>query len=416
MAAINLHYPKMKVFQLTSTQVASGAKIYTYEAGISTDKATYSDQALTTANANPVITDSNGEAQVWLEDDGLYKIVIHDSDDVLISSVDNVGTVVASTTVEGAANLVPNGSFESNTGDNGSPTGWDLSITGASTIQIDQTDPFHGDSCLEFVGGASGAGTATSGYFEVQSSKQISIRFSLKASAATVTQTVKFLWYTDDAGTAASTASTTIYNVTTTAPTAWAEQTFVSTPGSDVLFAKVEISGSTSAGTTRYDDIAVGYNYGTHVFADNSNGNPNISDTLTTFTSYITENAWESIGPTGGGATNTWTALDSINDTNVDWIEVRCIGLGYTTAGTVNASQNVQAYARKDGGAQSPASDNQIGTASAYLSGNGYGAASFITTSKIPVSSLEFEMQWSTTFATNTTMTLVLLGYGYNTK
>jgi len=258
MAAINLHYPRMKVFQLSSTQVASGAKIYTYEAGTSTDKASYSDQALTTPNTNPVIADSNGEAVVWLNDDGLYKIVITDSADVAISTDDNQGTVAALTTAEGAYNLVPNGSFETNTGNNGTPTGWALAITGASTIQIDTASTIHGDSALEFVGGASGAGTATSGFFEVQASKEIGIRFSLIASAATVNQTVTMLWYTA-AQAAASTASTTIYNVTTTAPTSWAEQILTATPGSDVKFAKVEISGSADAGTTSYDDVIVSY-------------------------------------------------------------------------------------------------------------------------------------------------------------
>lgn len=257
MAAFNLHYPKMKVFELSSTQVASGAKIYTYEAGTSTDKATYSDQALTTANANPIIADSNGEAQVWLKDDGLYKIVINDSDDVLISSTDNLGTESATTTVDGAYSLIPNGSFEANTGNNGTPDSWDLSITGASTIDIDTGDQIQGTSSLQFVGGASGAGTATTtGFFEVQASKEIAIRFALKASLATVGNTVKFLWYTS-AQAAASVASTTVYNVTTSAPTTWVEQILTATPGSDVKYGRVQISGSTTAGTTHYDDVVV---------------------------------------------------------------------------------------------------------------------------------------------------------------
>jgi len=247
MAAINLHYPKMKVFQLSSTQVASGAKIYTYEAGTSTDKATYSDQALTTANANPVIADSNGEAQVWLLDDELYKIVINDSDDVLISSTDDIGSTGATTATDGAYNKLVNGSFEDNTGDNGTPSNWDLSITGASTIDIDTSDQIHGLAALQFVGGASGAGTATtSGFFEVQASKEIAIRFALKASLASVGNTVKFLWYTSVQA-PASVGSSTVYNVTATAPTSWVEEVRTATPGSDVKYGKIQISGSASA-------------------------------------------------------------------------------------------------------------------------------------------------------------------------
>jgi len=350
MAAINLHYPKMKVFQLTSTQVAAGAKIYTYEAGTSTDKATYSDQALTTANANPVIADSNGEAQVWLLDDGLYKIVINDSDDVLISNVDNIGTASSASDTGGLANLVSNGSFELNSGDDGTPTGWTLNITGASTIQIDQADTFHGDSCLEFVGGASGAGTATSGVFEVQSSKELNVRFSLKASAATVGQTVEIFWWQDSAATsAASTASTSIYSVTTTAPTSWEEQLLYATAPSNALFAQIKISGSTDAGTTRYDDVETSY---IPLPATQSETDTGISPTLyvtplglantdsflpSAVTGYdrgktvnlqddsnhpvfdvasvVASGTWESIGPTDSGATNIWSGLDVIPGT-----------------------------------------------------------------------------------------------------
>ena len=259
MAAINLHYPKMKVFQKTSTQVAAGAKIYTYLAGTSTDKPTYSDQALTVANANPVIADSNGEAQVWLKDDALYKIVINDSSDVLISSTDNVGSLATTTITQGNYNSVNNGSVETDTDSDGVPDDWTLSITSGSTIAIDATDQAHGLNSLKFVGGSSGAGTATSAFFSVQASKELGILFSLKASLATVTQTVKILWYTS-AKAAASVASTTVYNVTTTAPTTWTEQVLTATAGSDAKYGKIEISGSSSSGTTNYDDIWVGDN------------------------------------------------------------------------------------------------------------------------------------------------------------
>jgi len=258
MAAINLHYPKMKVFQLSSTQVASGAKIYTYAAGTSTDKATYSDQALTSANANPVIADSNGEAQVWLLDDGLYKIVINDSDDVLISNVDNVGSDSTSGRTSPFNNMCPNGDFEKNTGNDGVPSDWVLSITSGATIDIDTSDQLQGLSSLQFVDGGSGAGTATSGFFEVQASKVLIATFGIKASATTTNNDVEIFWYTS-AKVAAATPSTSLYSVTTTAPTSWTEQAFNVTPGSDAKYAKIKITGSGSSGTTRYDRVYVGY-------------------------------------------------------------------------------------------------------------------------------------------------------------
>jgi len=43
-----------------------GGKVYTYEAGTSTPLATYQDSTGVTANTNPIILDSRGEANIWL--------------------------------------------------------------------------------------------------------------------------------------------------------------------------------------------------------------------------------------------------------------------------------------------------------------------------------------------------------------
>ena len=66
----------------------SGGKLYTYAAGTSTPKATYTDAGLGTPNANPVILDARGEASVWLS--GAYKLTLRDAADVLIWTVDDV--------------------------------------------------------------------------------------------------------------------------------------------------------------------------------------------------------------------------------------------------------------------------------------------------------------------------------------
>lgn len=67
----------------------SGGKLYSYEAGTSTPLATYNSRAGNVANDNPVILDSNGEADIWLGP-GAYKIILHDANDVLQYSVDGI--------------------------------------------------------------------------------------------------------------------------------------------------------------------------------------------------------------------------------------------------------------------------------------------------------------------------------------
>jgi hypothetical protein len=67
----------------------AGGLLYTYEAGTSTPKATYTDAGGLTANANPVVLDASGRANVWL-DTGSYKFVLRDSAGTLIKEVDDI--------------------------------------------------------------------------------------------------------------------------------------------------------------------------------------------------------------------------------------------------------------------------------------------------------------------------------------
>lgn len=66
-----------------------GGKVYTYAAGTSTPKATYTTSAESVANTNPITLDSRGEADIWLSSGG-YKIVLASAAGVTIWTVDNV--------------------------------------------------------------------------------------------------------------------------------------------------------------------------------------------------------------------------------------------------------------------------------------------------------------------------------------
>lgn len=86
-----------------------GGKLYTYSAGTTSPLATYTDSTGTSANTNPIILDSRGEANVWLGV-GSYKMVLKDSVDALIWTVDNIlgaassnATLVALAASDGAS-------------------------------------------------------------------------------------------------------------------------------------------------------------------------------------------------------------------------------------------------------------------------------------------------------------------------
>jgi hypothetical protein len=65
-----------------------GGKVFTYDAGTLVPRVTYSDAAGLVPNTNPVILDARGEATIFWS--GVYKVVLKDSADNIIWTIDNV--------------------------------------------------------------------------------------------------------------------------------------------------------------------------------------------------------------------------------------------------------------------------------------------------------------------------------------
>ena len=81
--------PKQQIFGSDGLPLVGG-KIYTYAGGTSTPIATYTDYTAATANTNPIILDSLGQANIWLVNTTSYKFIVKDADDVLLYTVDNI--------------------------------------------------------------------------------------------------------------------------------------------------------------------------------------------------------------------------------------------------------------------------------------------------------------------------------------
>jgi hypothetical protein len=67
----------------------AGGFLYTYAAGSTTPQATYTDSTSSTANSNPIVLDSRGEANIWLASTS-YKFKLCDSTNTEIWTVDNI--------------------------------------------------------------------------------------------------------------------------------------------------------------------------------------------------------------------------------------------------------------------------------------------------------------------------------------
>jgi len=87
--------PKLQFFDANGNPLAGG-KLYSYAAGTTTPLATYTDYGGSTANPNPVILDSRGEANVWFGT-GQYKLKLTNAEDVEVYTVDNLNGPDAAT-------------------------------------------------------------------------------------------------------------------------------------------------------------------------------------------------------------------------------------------------------------------------------------------------------------------------------
>ena len=130
-----------------------GGQLYTYIAGTTTLQATYTDSTATTANTNPIILDSRGEANVWLGG-AIYKFVLKDADGALIWTVDNISAPTAAVSPVLSGNVT----IDSNTS---SPA---LKITQTGTGPVlrvqDSADPDVTPFIIDNSGNV-GIGTAT---------------------------------------------------------------------------------------------------------------------------------------------------------------------------------------------------------------------------------------------------------------
>ncbi len=65
-------------------------KVYVYQVGTTTPVTTYQDSSLTQPNSNPIILDSVGKAEVYINED--VRLVIEDADGANIADIDAIGT------------------------------------------------------------------------------------------------------------------------------------------------------------------------------------------------------------------------------------------------------------------------------------------------------------------------------------
>ena len=131
----------------------AGGFLYTYEAGTTTPQATYTDSTAATANSNPIVLDSRGEANIWLSSAN-YKFKLTDANGTEIWTVDNIA----------APSTALSPVFSSNVTISANTSGPALLITqtgaGAAIRVQDSADPDSSPFVVDTTGQV-GIGTAT---------------------------------------------------------------------------------------------------------------------------------------------------------------------------------------------------------------------------------------------------------------
>lgn len=125
--------PKAQFLDANGAPLAGG-KVYTYQAGTTTPLATYTTAGGTTPNANPVILDARGEADIWYAPGVSYKVVLRTSADALIWTVDNIA-MSGSMATQNADNVsITGGTIGSGVTFAGSITGTATNVTGTVAV------------------------------------------------------------------------------------------------------------------------------------------------------------------------------------------------------------------------------------------------------------------------------------------
>ena len=95
--------PKLQFLDANGNPLSYGF-LYTYSAGTTTPKTTYTTAAQATANTNPIVLDSRGEADVWLLAGEAYKFTLQNSSGVLQYTVDQI-TAAGTMSTQNASNV-----------------------------------------------------------------------------------------------------------------------------------------------------------------------------------------------------------------------------------------------------------------------------------------------------------------------
>lgn len=167
-----------------------------------------------------------------------------------------------------------------------------------------------------------------------------------------------------------------------------------------------DISGTFDVGASTTRRVGV-----QSTLVNDAGGGPYVSSTSFDIATNIGE-AWESVGPTGGGADNTWTALDSV-PVDASWLKLKFVNQA-TISSAAHAQFVSAVYAREQGSAVATGNTTTVNAIAGYGSNSALNEARSFSEMTIPVSSRQFELYWYSLNITSETVEVYLVGWGFD--
>jgi hypothetical protein len=224
--------PKFQAFQPGTTSPLAAGKLFTYVAGTTTKKNTYTTASEASTNTNPIILDSNGECNLWYGT-GSYKLVLAPADDTdpptnAIWTVDNftassdaLADIVTGTSVGGFVNYINISNAASGsapritaTGD-GTDTNISLELETTGTGSVDVLAPLNVTGNTAVTGSlSSSAGATITGGLTVSSGGAAITGNSTVTGTLASTTTITAVDYVSVSGNASNAGSVRLYEDT----------------------------------------------------------------------------------------------------------------------------------------------------------------------------------------------------------
>lgn len=250
MAARLVGFPDWR-FLLDDGSVNAGGTLDFHEPGTSTDKSIWKDAAKATEHDNPLTLDSAGRPPNPVFAEGLYDVVVKDSDGTTLVTISNWGDNFSSNS-EQSPNLVCNYSFEDDDNADDFPDEWSQA-SGTASSRVTDTQS-HGAASLKFTSVSSSSDVVDSCFIPVSPNLNYLLSFEYKASNGSATPKVDIDFY----NAAQSSTSTTKVWDPGSSQTSWTLVGNLSfTPPAGSFWAKISIDGNqaVTAYTTWFDNF-----------------------------------------------------------------------------------------------------------------------------------------------------------------